>query len=275
MDNLITTGSYVTGNEVNLKAPQSWRELSQKQLRYVFFLLSHFQTMEEVKTYMLLRFTGFKVVRKTPSGVYGYIRNNGRGKRHYFELKTWQIQSLIHQFDYIDSYDDMGVRLDRIRGYRAVDVILKDVAFIDYLNMERLYQLFISTKERKHIVKLACLLYRDKNVIRKLFRLLYRGKKGNPAKIKLDETEEVAVLYWFGYIKAFFGKMFPHFFKPATGNEQGRVNFLKIANAQLRVLTDGDVTKEKTVEQIPCLRALTELNEKAREAEEFKRKYNK
>ena len=261
MDNLTTPGSYVTGNEVNLKAPQSWRELSQKQLRYVFFLLSHFQTMEEVKTYMLLRFTGIKVVRKTPSGVYGYIRNNGRGKRHYFELKTWQIQSLIHQFDYIDSYDDMGVRLDRIRGYRAVDVILKDVAFIDYLNMERLYQLFISTKERKHIEKLACLLYRD--------------KKGNPAKIKLDDTEEVAVLYWFGYVKAFFGKMFPHFFKPATGNEQGRANFLKIANAQLRVLTDGDVTKEKTVEQIPCLRALTELNEKAREAEEFKRKYNK
>lgn len=261
MVNLITPGNVVTGNEVNLKAPRSWRELSQGQLRYVFFLLSHLHTLEEVKTYMLLRFTGITVVRKTAQGAYCHIRNNGKGKRHYFELKTWQIQSLIHQFDYIDSYEDMGVRLERIRGFRAVDVILKDVAFINYLNMERLYQLFLSTKERSHIEKLANLLYRD--------------KKGNPAKIKLSDAEEVAVLYWFGYVKAFFGKMFPHFFKPATGNEQGRVNFLKIANAQLRVLTDGDVTKENIVEQIPCLRALTELNEKACEAEEFKRKYNK
>lgn len=252
--------SFSKDKGLDLKAPKSWQELTQDQLWYVFFLLSHFSTLVEVKIYMFLRFTGINVVKKTPGGAFCYIRNNGRGKRLYFEIKEWQIQSLIHQFDYIDTYETLGVRLEHIQGFHAVDVILRDVSFADYLNMEKFYQLYLSNKDVKYINMLAGLLYRD--------------DKDNAASLELDETEQTAVFYWFGYIKSFFGRMFPSFFKPATGNADGG-NFIKIANAQLRALTGGDVTKEKEVELIPCLRALTELNEKAREADEFNRKYGK
>ena len=252
--------SYSRDRGLDLKAPQSWRELTQDQLWYVFFLLSHFHTVEEVKTYMFLRFTGIQVVRHLPDGAYCYIRNDGKGKRHFFEIKAWQIQSLIHQFDYIDTYESMGVRLERIQGFHAVDVILKDVPFMDYLSMEQYYQMFMSSQDRQYINKLAGLLYRD--------------EEGNAAVMNVDETEQTAVFFWFSYIKSFFGKMFPHFFRPANAYSEN-ISFLQIANAQLRALTDGDVTKEKLVEQIPCLRALTELNEKAREAEEFRKKYDK
>ena len=44
-------------------------------------------------------------------------------------------------------------------------------------------------------------------------------------------------------------------------------------NIQLRALTDGDVTKEAAVKAIDCWRALTELDAKAKQAEEFRRKY--
>ena len=37
----------------------------------------------------------------------------------------------------------------------------------------------------------------------------------------------------------------------------------------------GDITKEETIKRLPCWRALTELNQKAREAKEFHDKYDK
>ena len=41
-------------------------------------------------------------------------------------------------------------------------------------------------------------------------------------------------------------------------------------NAQIRALTGGDITKEAAILQMDCWRALTELDAKAREAEEMR-----
>lgn len=236
---------------LELSAPKSWSELTQDQLRYVFFLLSRFSELE-VKTYMFLRFSGIQVVKKTSEGALCYIRNNGAGKKQYFELKTWQIQSLCHNYDFIDSYESMRVRLDDIQGFHAVDVILKDVVFIDYLNMEQYYQSYMSTHDSKYLKQLGCLLYRDDNEDAGVF---------TP-----DLTEQTAIFYWFSYVKSLYAKLFPHFFRPAAGGNKENSTFLQMANAQLRALTEGDITKEEQVKQTPCLRALTELDEKAREA---------
>lgn len=253
--------SYSKDKGLDLHAPRSWKELTQDQLWYVFFLLSRFSTPEEVKTLMFLRFTGIQVVMKIAGGAHCYIRNNGKGKKHYFDIQTWQIQSLMHQFDYIDSYESMGVRLECIQGFHAVDVILKNVPFIDYLNMEQYYQQFLKTKDSKFLDQLVCVMYRDEN--------------GHAATMKPDDVERLATFFWFGYIKSFFGRLFPHFFKPVGEAQTENVSFLTVANAQIRALTDGDITKEEQVNNSDCLRALTELNEKAREAEEFRKKYGK
>ena len=42
-------------------------------------------------------------------------------------------------------------------------------------------------------------------------------------------------------------------------------------NAQIRALTGGDITKEATIRQMDTHRALTELDAKAREAEEYRK----
>ena len=49
------------------------------------------------------------------------------------------------------------------------------------------------------------------------------------------------------------------------------MNFIELYNVQLRALTDGDVTKEKEVLRLECWRVLTELEAKAREAEELEK----
>ena len=46
---------------------------------------------------------------------------------------------------------------------------------------------------------------------------------------------------------------------------------LDAVNAQTRALTGGDITKEREVWKLDVWRALTELDAKAREADEFKR----
>ena len=129
------------------------------------------------------------------------------------------------------------------------------VMFGDYLNMEKHYQGYLATKEHKYALGLA--------------RLLYPG-----GVTDIGDAEQTGCIMWFSYVKKQFSQLFRHFFKPAP--EGGKaVNWLEQMNAQIRALTDGDITKERTVLDADCWRALTELDAKAREAEEFRRKYPK
>ena len=57
--------------------------------------------------------------------------------------------------------------------------------------------------------------------------------------------------------------------------ELGVLDMRAVMNAQIRALTGGDVTKEREVLSMDCWRALTELNEKAREQQEFNQKYGR
>jgi hypothetical protein len=241
---------------IELHAPASWQELTQNQLRYVFFLLATFGDHVQVKTYMFLRFTGLVVEKKIAGGVRCHLKDDK--KKRAFNLSTWQVQSLIHVFDYIDSYDGMGVRLERIQRYHAVDALLHGLPFVDYLNCEVIYQAFLRSKDPERLNALAKILYRD-------------NEDNPPEQLVLTPTEQTATLIWYTSVKLAMSKAFPHFFKPSGSNESPRL--MELMNAQLRALTEGDVTKEAMVEELDCWRCLTELDAKAREAQEFERKY--
>lgn len=243
---------------VELKAPQSWRELSQRQLRYVLQMLWTHDDTAEVKTLMFFRLTGLQVVRSIRGGVVCSLRQDGTLRR--FTVMAWQVQQLMHQFDYIDKPDTMDVRLEAVRGCRAVDVVLHGVSFGDYLSCEKYYQAFLASKRI--------------DMLNELGRLLYRKPDGSkPDPWQLDEAEQACCFLWFGHVKAVLSRQFHKFFRPVGGVESP--GFVQSMNAQIRALTGGDITQEERVLQCDCWRALTELNEKAREAEEFERKYGK
>ncbi|MCH3994289.1 MAG: hypothetical protein LKE54_04430 [Prevotella sp.] len=249
-------------NKLEFQVPESWHELNQEQLRYVFFLLSSFNDLTVIKTYMFMRFTGIEVDKVISGGARCYIRKGDTGRRHFFNLATWQIQSLIHHFDFVGSCDGLDVRLDNIRGYYAVDVFLRGVCFSDYLMCEKNYQDFLGTRDKKYLNRLGRILYRDSD-------------NQPPEQFNLNGTEQTAIFYWYTSAKNMFSRQFSDFFKPVPDGKIEQVRFIKLANAQIRALTDGDITKEKEIGAIDCWRALTELNEKAREAEEFNRKFGK
>lgn len=260
-------------NSINLTAPKSWKDLTQEQLRYVFFLLATFESHTMVKTYMFVRFTGINIIKKDRYGWQCYFKEHWYGKKHFFTIKAWQVVSLLHQFDYIDSYEDLGVRLEDVDGLRAVDVLLHGVRFIDYLNAEKYYQAYLAEQNDKYLNGLALILYRKKNVKEK--DLEKNAMADRAKKIKMSAAELFGVFIWYSYIKFHFGKMFPYFFKKADKDDMEEFDIVESINIQIRALTDGDITKEQIIYNTPCWRALTELNSKAREAEEFDKKFNK
>ena len=250
---------------LHLTCPRSWAEMTQEQLRYALHVIGcGMYSSVEGRTLMLIRFTGIEVLNRTAGGWTCAIRTNIEGKerpkRHFFFLQSWQLQDFIKQLEYVDSYETMNVRLESIQGFMAVDPLLHRVMFKDYLNMEKYYQGYLATKEEKYALGLARLLYPDGR---------YAAGVGIDC---LDDAELTNCIMWFSYVKKQFSKLFRHFFKPAP--EGGKtVDWLEQMNAQIRALTDGDITKERTVLDADCWRALTELDAKAREAEEFRKKY--
>ncbi|MCD8295984.1 MAG: hypothetical protein LUC88_00260 [Prevotella sp.] len=247
---------------ISFYAPKSWKELTQDQLVYVLNLLVSVGDRTAIKTYMFFRFCGIHVIGHDKRGWQCYVRKSWR-KRKPLLIKAWQVESLARQFDFIDSFQDMGVRLDCIQGMKAVDVRLHGVRFIDYLNCEKYYQAYLMNKE-------------DERFIERMALLLYRKKNGKTAeKIKLSKSEALGTFLWFSYVKDEFAKAFPHFFRKTDGEGSGEFDMMNSINAQIRALTDGDVTKEQQIYDTDCWRALTELNMKAWESKEMKKRLGK
>lgn len=245
---------------LHLSLPRSWADMTQEQLRYALFVTScGLYTSVEARTLMLVRFTGLQVLKERR---YGWecrltvVSEDGEKRVHPLFLQTWQVEAMIKQLDYVDSYETFSVRLESVGGFKAVDGLLHGVRFVDYLNMEKYYQGYISTNEVRYAAGLA--------------RLLYPGVENVS-----DAAEISNCVMWFSYVKLRFSKFFRHFFRPAPVAKGRTVDWIEQMNAQVRALTGGDITKEQAVFDKDCWRALTELDAKAREAEEFRRKYPK
>ena len=262
--------TFLADGSIDIYAPTSWRKMTQQQLRYVLTLLSMWEDMDRVKTYMLIRFSGIhicgyteRVTRDQPKAFSCWFRPAWWKARHWFTLEPWQVASLISQFDFIDQFDGMDVRLERIHGCRAVDDILDHYPFGDYLMAEQYYQLAVSSGKPEMIEKLATFLYVKRN-----------GK--HPKRLSLSPAEQMGTLRWFAHVKSYFAERWPYFFRRVdTDIEELDIDIVGAMDTQIRALTDGDITKEDTIKALPCWRALTELNEKAREAKEFHEKYDK
>lgn len=255
--------------EFNFKAPSSWAELSEEQLRYVLSVMSIHHDHIVIKCYLLARFCGLTVHKYTRTGWKCSVKcdesgengdsKTGKVRERVLYISAAEILSLLKNFDFIDKFTDFRP-LQRASDVllTAVDSMLHDVSFYDYLNIEKNYQLFMLNQEDRFLSKMAHLMYRTED-----------GSADETAHF--EPYELLGVFMWFSSVKEYFAANFTHFFKPAReGGELRRVDILPAMQAQIRALTDGDVTKQQAVYNTDCWAALTELDNKAREAEEFK-----
>lgn len=249
---------------LHLSCPTSWAELSTEQLRYTLELIGcGLFSDTEIRTYLLFRFCDIEVLKTRFKSVSCRVRLES-GKWKFFDIQNWQVQDMIRQMSFISSFDNFGRGLDTAGDFVAADKLLSDYAFGWYLMCEKNYQSYMNSRNFKFLELLARWLFMD-NVTGEP---VAKGDKPMP----VDAALGTSVFFWFSWIKQEYAKLFKHFFKPVD-KVGGEYNFLESYNAQLRALTDGDVTKEEEVKSIATKRALTELDAKAREAEDFKAKY--
>lgn len=245
-----------TSSNINIILPQSWAELTQKQMLFLFRLLAASYTDNEVKTHCLFKWGGIKIKYRYGSGYIVKIQ-----KKEIF-LSSGIVVSAIENLNWIDTLPDYPVRIDKIGRYRAIDAQFEGVPFEKYIICDNLYQGYINTL--------------DDNLITEIAKILYSSKK-----IKLTPGEKISVFYWFASLKSIFSREFRTFLQPVTNNtenllESTETNSVKESvNAQIRALTAGDITKEKQVLEMDTWRALTELEAKAKEYEHMKLEMSK
>lgn len=248
---------------MSFTVPTGWDKLTQEQLRHVVRLMWLYgeapDWQQRVGLAAFLYFCGIEVARRTDHG--WLCREQASGKS--FILATELLPSLLQSVDWVVRSDLMDVRIEQVGRYKAVGFELRELMFGDYLLAENYYQAFLIGKDTATLVSMA--------------RILYGVPDGDDAPELCDEIL-TGVFLWFTAAKNVLGQWFPHFLKPAGngGTAISKESQQENTQAQIRLLTKGDVTKQKYIlEQTDTWTALAELDALAREAEEIQKKYGK
>ena len=186
------------------------------------------------------------------------------GKEH-FNLKEVEIAMLLPYLDWLGALPPMPVRLERIKGHKAIAADFQAMPFESYIVCDNLFQGYLQTQNPALLDELATHLYPD-----------LTGK--------ISDAERINIFYWLASLKDFFSKRFHHFYgnmEQETGNllagSQFQISGSRLQeamDAQIRALTKGDITKESEILSLDTWRALTELNAQAKEYQELKAAYN-
>lgn len=245
----------------NITLPTSWPELTDEQLLMVYGLFARDLSAAEVKYLCLMKWNHLKVLATLPSHRF-LIK---RGKEQVV-LKVRQIQQATSVLDYLDSLTPMPIRISRIGKHRALPADFEKVPFEQYLYVDNLFQGYLNTQQDELLLQMAQILYGSDHV--------------KPSKAHL-----VGIFYWMASLKQYFASLFTNFYKPDP--VKGEANLLGSSqpdiysqlrdstNAMIRALTGGDITKEERILKMDTWRALTELDAKAKEAEELRKAYKK
>lgn len=235
---------------LNLTLPTCWQELSDEQLRFVFTLLAGDYSLSQLKAVCLIKWADISIIRR--EGRIFIIKH----KKQLFPVSALQITEASASLNFLGDIPKYPIRIAQINGHTAIRADLQELPFGDYISLDNLYQGYLQTQKPEILQEMAKVLY-------------------GADHIKLTRAEELSIFYWFAGAKQMFALMFTHFFKSAsTGDEYHAPSFQQLQdsmNAQIRALTNGDITKEKAVLEMDTWRALTELNAKAKDYEDIKK----
>lgn len=243
---------------VELTAPKNFSELTENQLRYLCALLVAGQTETQIHVKCFVRFTGIKIVsQKDNVCFFRKLKTTG-----LFQLTDEQVAVFASKFKFLTSRYE-GIKPFKRIGLKAkpYERLLRDTTFGTYFDAENYYQAYIFKKEDIYLVRLLAVLYKvsEKYVL----------KNATP-------QDRMMCLLWFIGIKEHFARRWKYLFKKAEADENDDdepvpPNMFEIITNQVRMLTDGDITKNKQVLGSPTWDALTELDNKCREYEQLKK----
>ena len=239
------------GRTLNFHFPKCWQELTQRQLKAVLVFLSAYD-----KTTALLRITLFfantVIVEKNGSTAICRVSTDKGIMTVNFTAED--LLALTEAMQWVMEPGAYPVLLDELGGRKAIDKFLHGVPFETYIMLENLFQGYLMSRNAEAVVAMANLIYQSSENLKSL--QLY---------------EQFSIVQWYTQLKSLFSMEFPNFLKRVDGVSTSS-SVREAMNAQIRALTGGDITKEAQILAIDTWRALTELDAKAREANDFKNK---
>ncbi len=257
---------------LNLEFPTGWAELDQRELYALLCCISACQKLTEhtpfidaddysTQTWAMIAtrriFARNRILVYSPYDNGYLIKYYGK---EYF-LSPEQVAAVLDCAKWIREIPSFPVRLDHVGRFDAIPADLTGLPFGKWLEIENLWQGYNATK--------------DEGLLRSIGEILYPGITGD----LFDDPDLLGVFYWVASVKNMFAKRFPSFFRPVDGDGEGvPLSFEMLqrnADAQIRALTKGDVTKEDQIYDTDVTRALTELDAQAKEYEEITKKYGK
>jgi hypothetical protein len=248
---------------IDLKAPRSYSEMTEKQIRFVASLMLFGMEEESIWVRSFIRFTALK-------------QKGLKDDRYYFKVKgSKPVVSL--SFDEINSFSKtlkfitgcyLGINPVRIRGFEAMDSRWENMTFLQYLEAENFYQAYVHTKDEQFLNKLIATLYLKKG---KKFDNNDTEKRAKRLS-RCNKVTKMCVMMWAMGVKEFLTHKFPELFAQVLNapSVDGAPDMYVIIQNQIRMLTDGDITKREKVLEALAWDALDELNAQVKEARTIK-----
>ncbi len=236
---------------INFAVPQSWIELTDSQLQYVYKLIAEEFSIVEVQLLCLFKWNKTKVIGLQDSGNYLLEK-----EEQLFEVTPMALAEILPHIDWLGELPSYPVQLSKLHGQLALPADFAEVPFETYIVVDNLYQGYLQTQSDDLLDELASILYGQ--------------------QMKLRPFERISIFYWIASLKDFFAKRYPDFLQPASSNDDGNIlgssapSVEEAMNAQIRALTKGDITKEKEILALDTWRALNELNAQAKEYKDLK-----
>lgn len=236
---------------VDITLPTAWDELDEPLLIYILRLMAAGFSFEDIRSYIVLR--------KIPRHVVHHI-------------PTEQMAVAAFYLRFLETPPDRPLRPAHLAKGVAIDAELHGLPFRDYLIIENLWQGFMdeqtaAVEEVAHSGGDSEGASLDTPALRALLPILYPAYREK----RFEPWHALAVIYWMQGLKALYSQVFPHLFRTAAGSATGEAPDMRmVMETQIRALTDGDITKREAVLSTETWAALTELDAKAREAEEMK-----
>lgn len=234
-------------SSIDLKLPTSWEELTADDVAVWAMLASHFGG-ERAKVYFVLHYMRAEGLSFLSSGE---LVNDGAGEM-LARLDPLDVAFAVLGLDFLDVPPTSALCLRQVGRWELLSHNLQGVPFERYLVAENFYQGFLSSQ--------------NVLAIGEMLNALSKERLGE----ELRAEEQFLALLWYASVKSELSAMFPDLFRPYEGEDVPDANNLhQMVDAQIRALTGGDITKEEAILSADTWRALTELNAKAREANEY------
>lgn len=252
--------------KVELTVPRSYAELSHKQVKYIAQLQLSGETAENICTKCLIRFSGIRPVARVGE-IHFFVKKKLRG---FFSMNAAEVLFFSKKMDWVNK-NYVGIQPMNAGRFKPCDKFMRDTNFIQYVEAENYYQAYLHKKDDQFLYKLMAVLFQP-------------GNKYNNSKVsklagyfkRRPLVEKHITLMWMVGMKTYFARKYKYLFARVSDEDQEEEETLpdmaEIINNQLRILTEGDVTKRKLVLSANTVDALSELNDKCREYEQLKNK---